>query len=135
MGGMGALMAALLALSPRPFGDQQRIITWQVSAKAFMERPLVGIGPDCLLPYFALVRPKAFGHELAGDAHNDLLQVAATTGIVGLAAYLWLVVAGFSVIRGPALGALAAIFFNAKFSPVELEALILAAVIAGACDA
>lgn len=131
---MGLITAIVMALNPRPFGDSQRMMTWAVAARAFTERPIIGIGPDCILPYFDRLKPGGMGHERAADAHNDILEVAATTGMIGLIAYLWLAGNTFSVLRGPALGSMAALFLNAKFSPVELEVLVLAAVIVGAYE-
>lgn len=131
---MNFLLGIALALSPRSHGDSQRLITWDIAAKTALEHPWIGVGPDNFGPYFMVRRPASFGNERAADAHNDILQVAATVGFVGLAAYCWFVVAGFSVLRGPALAAVVALFVNAKFSPVELEPLILAAVIAGAYE-
>ena len=54
-------------------------------------RPLVGYGPDT----FGLVYPShSTGDWTPGvvvdKAHNDLLQVAATQGVLGVVAYAWL---------------------------------------------
>jgi len=117
--------------SPRVFGDQQRIITWKIAARVFGEHPFFGVGPEGFQRAFTAYRPPEFGHEVAANAHNDILHAGATLGIVGLAAYLFLAYSAFSVLRGPAFGAIAALFVNAKVSPVPLEALVLAAVIIG----
>lgn len=125
---------AVLALvaNPRPFGDSQRIMTWKVAARVAAKHPLLGVGPDGFEKSFETLKPKEFGHETAANAHNDFLQVAATLGLVGLLAYLALCLDVFTSLRGPAAGALVALFVSAKFSPIPLEALVLGAVICGA---
>jgi O-antigen ligase len=72
--------------------------------------------------------------ELQASAHNDILQFWATTGIVGLAAYLWawhraLLVAWKAP---PVFGSLVALFVAAKFNPVPPAALYLCAALLGA---
>ena len=57
------------------------------------------------------------------------VQVAATLGIVGLAAYLLLAAKVLGELSGPAFGSMVAIFVAAKFNPVPLEALVLAGII------
>jgi O-antigen ligase len=75
------------------------------------------------------------------SAHNDFLQVASTTGIPGLLAYvvasvIALVLVMESVRQTPRVGAavgasLAALFFMAKFAPVTFSALLVGAVMLG----
>jgi hypothetical protein len=89
----------------------------------------------------------AYG-ENVGQAHanNDLLQALATTGLAGLAAYAWLLLAAWRRLRNAlrdetrradaaAAGAgLAAAFVVAKFNPVPLDGLALAALLLGLLD-
>lgn len=65
-----------------------------------LERPLLGHGPDNFREPFADhmgedLRPTLEGRQYVDAAHNELFQIAATTGILGLAAYAWLLVAYF----------------------------------------
>ena len=76
-----------------------RMFLWQTSGTLVRQRPLFGWGPETLAqvypayrtPEFFSVYPYARMMTLTVDRpHNDLLQQAIATGLVGLAAYLWL---------------------------------------------
>lgn len=77
----------LNAWGPRP-------AIWRDSVELIASRPLVGYGPD----NFGLVYPRFqagyLGTQPVDKAHAESLQVAATQGLIGLAAYL-LVLAAF----------------------------------------
>lgn len=111
--------------------NKQRIDIWGVAIKAFKEHPVVGVGPGEFETYFRNNKPEGFGVNVAANAHNDILQVAATTGVVGLFFYLAFFYAAFRSVSGPSLGALTALFVAAKFNPIPIEAIVLAAVILG----
>ncbi len=76
-----------------------RVHIWQDSIAVIASRPAVGYGPD----NFGLVFPRfesgdwGLGirdlHQQVDKAHAEMLQVAATQGILGLAAYLWMLAA------------------------------------------
>jgi putative inorganic carbon (HCO3(-)) transporter len=115
--GAGALLAAILLLGaldmaggaqlesdlsaraqsvlhPAEWGP--RMLIWQDSLKVIASRPILGYGPDT----FGLVFPHytSYFGELIDKAHAETLQIAATQGLVGLAAYAFLLfafVAGF----------------------------------------
>lgn len=124
--------AVAFAVNRRPFGDSQRMMSWKAALETFQRNPLLGSGPDTFGPEFLAHRPAAFGHETAGNAHNDLLQALATIGALGFCAYVLLLLDAFASVRGPALGAITALFVASKFNPVPLEALVLGAVMCGA---
>lgn len=73
---------------------QQRLLVWKEAWQGFKERPLLGWGPE----NFTLVHGKYFEpkvyHGPAGSIfdrpHNIVLEVLATQGLIGLAAYLFL---------------------------------------------
>jgi len=72
------------------FGDRPAV--WRASLQLIASRPVLGYGPD----NFGLVFPHfqaADLHQPWDKAHAETLQVAATQGVVGLAAYVWLLVA------------------------------------------
>jgi len=81
-----------------------RISGWKSALEMVRERPLLGMGPDTLtinfrrymLPEFS----RLIGEALANPAyaHNEVLQIAATMGIVGLLSYLWLLLSYFRTI-------------------------------------
>lgn len=125
----------------RPFSqsNQERVEIWKVAAKAISERPIIGHGPDSFETTFRRLKSPGFvaamlsDRHIQADAHDDILEVLATLGVLGLAAYALLLVAAFRATRDmPAVaGAMAALFVNAKVNPVPLETLIVAGVILG----
>lgn len=150
-----AVLGLLLAwgfsqrLQQRPFsaGDGGRAHIWRTAWTLFTEKPVLGWGTDA----FALAsRPRktvefarqSNAVEVPGHAHNDLLQALATTGLIGLAAYLWLLATvalrAAGAARDPARPwatalacGLLGLFLGAKFNPVPLEALACAALFCG----
>jgi O-antigen ligase len=77
-----------------------RLLMWRDTVPVILERPLLGHGPDNFAEPFERHEGedlRAFfpGGETIDKAHNELLQVAATTGLLGLAAYLWIFVSYF----------------------------------------
>ena len=71
-----------------------RLHIWRDTLGLVASRPITGYGPDT----FGLVYPKFQTGDwtpgfLNDKAHADILQVAATQGLVGVAAYLWVIVA------------------------------------------
>jgi len=77
----------LRALSP---SDGDRAVEWSAAAHQFASSPLVGVGPDRLLQFHAV------DGTYAHFAHNEYLQVAADTGLIGLAL---LALVGVSLVR------------------------------------
>ena len=87
-----------------PSGGDTSITTqflmWRDAVPMIADRPFFGYGPDNFLEPFERYKSDelaAFFPEGQGvdKAHNELLQVAATTGLLGLAAYLWIFVSYF----------------------------------------
>jgi O-antigen ligase len=82
-----------------------RLQIWRDTVPVILERPLLGHGPDNFAEPFeryegndlekALFNPATGKPDTVDKAHNELLQVAATTGILGLAAYLSIFVSYF----------------------------------------
>ena len=117
----------------RPYmrSDLERIATWKTAVHAANERPLVGVGPDGFGNSYRLYRSELNGNDIAEDAHNDILQAAATIGYPGLLTYLALVFVAFTSVTAPAFGAVTVAFINAKANPLPLEVIVLLAVIVG----
>lgn len=87
-------------------GIMMRFLEWRDTVSVILERPLLGHGPDNVAEPFARYESedlRAFlppspdtGRVYVVDkVHNELLQVAATTGLIGLATYLWVFVSYF----------------------------------------
>lgn len=79
-------------------GFRQRSYLWSHTAVLLLHRPLLGYGPET----FALVFPQDWDQErtlLFGEsplridkAHNDTLDMAMSIGVLGVAAFVWVVV-------------------------------------------
>ena len=68
---------------------QSRLASWGTGLRGFAERPLLGWGPEnYVVPFGRYGRGLAATSESHDRAHNMPIEVAATTGLVGLT--LWL---------------------------------------------
>lgn len=87
--------------TPRESSITTRLLVWRDTIPMILDRPLLGHGPDNFrLPFERYQGEDLQSHlsnnkEYIDKAHNEFLQVAATTGLLGLAAYLWVLVAYF----------------------------------------
>lgn len=76
-----------------------RLYMWRDTVPVIAERPLLGHGPDNFAEPFERHEGEDlrafFGEQVLDKAHNEILQIAATTGLLGLAAYLWIFVSYF----------------------------------------
>ena len=104
---VGVAAVAVAAMSGNlslDLSSQIRLLTWRDTVPMILDRPLLGYGPanfgQSFQPYVsealtvALTTPE--GAVVPIDkVHNDLLQVTADTGLLGLAAYVWIFVSYF----------------------------------------
>lgn len=89
-------------------GVAERLWIWYNTLLVIAKRPLIGWGPDTLsfvFPYKPEERYLEFVRRwgrfgIVDRAHNDFLQVAASTGLLGLGAYLWILWRFFSASIG-----------------------------------
>jgi O-antigen ligase len=95
---VGAL-AILAAAAPFAFGRTtdlaQRAGIWADSIHLIAGRPLLGYGPDTFglaYPGFQSA-PWVLGYPQIDKAHSEVLQVASTQGLVGVAIWLWILAA------------------------------------------
>jgi O-antigen ligase/Tfp pilus assembly protein PilF len=113
---LGSAFVVAIVIAVSPLGErlketlagqsiQDRLLSWQGAAQAFLARPALGWGPDSLIVAWPSVRPFDFA-RLVGpgidvdSAHNWMLGAAATTGLLGLAAaVIAIVVFGISLGR------------------------------------
>lgn len=116
-------------------GDIRRIV-WQGAVDLWKKYPILGTGVETFAYSYYETRPPA--HNLTSEwnfvynkAHNEYLNFAATTGTVGLASYLLLVISGLKILAknpsvwGVALlsgytGILVSNFFGFSTVPVAL---------------
>lgn len=81
----GSLLMARTGNTP----VDERTNAWRMAAELWRERPLVGWGPNAYRQAFAARFPTPV-HFASVHAHNELLQIAVETGLVGVSASLWL---------------------------------------------
>lgn len=136
-------VAASLRLRSASASDSARLAMWDAALRATPLYPWLGSGPDTFEALLRRGRTDGFIRALGSSAgqahaHNDLIQIAATMGAAGLAAYAWLLGALAMLswrargdpLRAAAAGALAGLFVQAKVNPVPLPGMVLAALCA-----
>jgi O-antigen ligase len=89
-----ALIARIASIADLKAGtSNERIATWGDTLPLIASRPIVGYGPDT----FGLVYPQFQrvnqNFVLWDKPHQDALGVAASQGVIGLLAYIWILVA------------------------------------------
>ncbi|MGH7662276.1 MAG: O-antigen ligase family protein [Vulcanimicrobiaceae bacterium] len=100
---VGGLAAVLLALAlsygadrhHNPAENESRLAAWRAGIRTVALFPLTGAGVGAYYRIYPFVRaPDAPGPEdpIAFDPHDFYLAVAAETGLVGLAAFVWTIV-------------------------------------------
>ena len=76
-------------------GDFDRFVIWQDAFHMFMSvSPVFGVGPGNYHPYVYYHNTLWFGGQTYTTAHSNYVQMAAELGIVGFAAFIWVLAAG-----------------------------------------
>src|SRR5439155_7337632 len=70
-----------------------RLNTWRDLPPLIAGRPILGWGPDTFGLVYPLYQSAPRGGEFFDKPHQETLGIAAAEGIVGLAAYLWMLIA------------------------------------------
>ena len=78
----------LKALMPSEIGMSDRRVMWQAAIDMIQDRPVLGHGLNTFMANY--LDYWVGGERQPRYAHNCYLQVAAETGLVGLACFLWL---------------------------------------------
>ncbi|MGH7726269.1 MAG: O-antigen ligase family protein [Candidatus Eiseniibacteriota bacterium] len=106
------LVALVLAFGPQHVRDRAwqlahpvdetatgRVSLWKSGLEAYKDHPVVGAGLQDGLPLIARYR-RADATFVAGHFHNNWVQIAVSTGTIGLLAYTaWMAIAGFFLWR------------------------------------
>jgi len=83
--------------------DASRTIQWKAAVMGFMDRPIVGYGPENHhLAWSSHYEPRieALGEDVFDRVHNQFLEILATTGLIGTLAFLALWIAiGYTLYR------------------------------------
>ena len=128
------------ATNPRDVTMNDRVAMWKAGAAMIRERPLFGVGPGRVKALYPVYRVSGWVEPRPGHLHNNVVMIAAETGIPSLLAYLWFVGAFFSAalrqvrglargepLRGVTLGAIGAMvsifaagMFEYNFGDVEV---------------
>jgi O-antigen ligase len=74
---------------PANLWNRERVFMWQAGGRMFRDHPLTGVGLQDLHALYDQYRSPA-ASERAGHLHNAYVQIAASMGLVGLAAFAWL---------------------------------------------
>lgn len=69
--------------------NRERVIMWHAGYRMFLDRPITGVGLMDLKPLYLVYRSPG-STEVVGHLHNVVVHIAATMGIIGLAAFAWL---------------------------------------------
>ncbi len=78
-----------------------REVLWQPTVKLMQQEPLFGYGLNSFHAIFPPDLRPQMSDPGAGDWHNVYLQVALESGLIGLAAFLWLLATGlYLAVRG-----------------------------------
>lgn len=151
------LCAVLLPAERNPFpllasrfsslvrGDDSRLEIWKGAARLIRRSPLVGSGLDSFATLHSQVQtPRLWDYVWHGSpekAHNELVQLAATGGLLVTGAALWLLalLARLAFLRpregGAAAGGLLALFLTSQIGFItcapQIVAVLLAATLAG----
>ena len=80
--------------------NRERLYMWDAGVRMFRDHPLTGVGLQDLHAVYDRYRAPG-SMERAGHLHNAFVQVAASMGAVGLAAFAWLYAA---LLRAAAAG-------------------------------
>jgi O-antigen ligase len=103
--GLAALLVVAVAVyffTPGTYGERlrsvfdpankwnaQRVFMWDAGLRMFRDHPWTGVGLQDLHAIYDQYRSPE-STERAGHLHNVFVQIAATMGLVGLAAFVWL---------------------------------------------
>jgi O-antigen ligase len=72
-------------------GVSSRLEIWQVAWTMFKRSPLTGIGTT-KFPYVRMGEATRMGKDYLAHAHSNPVHVLTTTGVIGFATYIWIVV-------------------------------------------
>jgi O-antigen ligase len=74
---------------------RDRLAMWTSGAEMIAQRPFFGVGPGRIKELYPLYRQPGFVEASVGHLHNNVVNVAAETGLPSALAYLAIVVAAF----------------------------------------
>ncbi|GAC1392581.1 MAG: hypothetical protein NVSMB38_16590 [Ktedonobacteraceae bacterium] len=91
---LGLIAISFKSPSPQDFSTAERLAHWIAGIRMFMDHPLTGVGignyGDAYPPYHVTIFINSLDH-----AHNYYINISAETGIIGLIAFVLLLIASF----------------------------------------
>lgn len=119
-------------------GFALRFHIWKVAAKALLHHPFIGVGPGLFeagtAPFLTRALARQIGPgELFSDAHNFIVEVALTTGVIGLACFAVWLISAVRKVRNPLLLFALAVFAVELVEPLNVAMTPLAFLALGAC--
>jgi len=85
---VGVWERALSSFDPNDETVKDRFVMWRAGAGMIADRPLFGVGPARVKALYPVYRREGFVDPHPGHLHNNLVMIAAETGIPSLLAYL-----------------------------------------------
>lgn len=139
---------------PQETTDAARLAGWAGGLGVTADHPWLGTGPDTFIFSFRGYKSPAYlsstgNRTTQAHAHNDLIQFAATTGLIGLGCWLWLAAAavygGYRAVqdspteeralKAAFFSALAALAVQNQFNFSTVSTSLLAALLLGGLSA
>ncbi|MDI6736688.1 MAG: tetratricopeptide repeat protein [bacterium] len=77
---------------------ETRVYIWQTGLEIIKRHPLLGVGPDALRfvstqhEKLEFIRLEGGRNCLIDKAHNEIIDIATTRGLLGLGAYIWIII-------------------------------------------
>lgn len=136
---VGAVVPIAAVALNRGASDTMRIYIWGIAWKAFLAHPLLGVGADNFGDAFITLRGPAWteagGRGLSGaeNAHNLILNILATGGVLGLATRGYLTWKAWPLVRHRPglLASCASVLAYSMFNPVPVMAWCILAFMVG----
>jgi O-antigen ligase len=92
---------ALSIADPTDETNRDRIAMARAGGRMIVDRPIFGLGPELVKPYYPLYRDPDAPRWRVPHLHDNVIQIAAASGVFAAAAYLAMLVLFFA--RGTAL--------------------------------
>ena len=95
------LLQRVASIGVNSGSTHERLQVWGGTIRLVASRPVTGYGPDTFGMVYPTFRGAAGPGSIIDKAHSEILQIAATQGLLGVAAYLWMLAAlGLAFWRG-----------------------------------
>ena len=87
---------ALSIADPTDTTNRDRIAMARAGGRMIADRPIFGVGPELVKPYYTLYRDPEAPRWRVPHLHDNVIQIAAASGVFAAAAYLALLVLFFA---------------------------------------